>query len=80
MKFWRFIPFLLDYFFTNEVKFKNKLAYVLLIMAYILFPIDIIPDFLAGIGVIDDVVVATFILERLVKNAPATLKEKHKLL
>ncbi|MFZ3589608.1 YkvA family protein [Bacillus sp. DJP31] len=79
-KFWRFIPFLGDYFLTNEVKLKNKLLYVLLITGYILFPFDLLPDFLAGIGVIDDVIVAGFFLDRLVKGAPTSLKEKHKLL
>ncbi|TXC91312.1 DUF1232 domain-containing protein [Metabacillus litoralis] len=78
-KFWKFIPFLKDFFFTNEVQGHKKLLGVLFIITYAFFPFDIIPDFLALFGIVDDIVIATFILERMIKMAPDSLKEKHGL-
>jgi uncharacterized membrane protein YkvA (DUF1232 family) len=42
-----------------------------------MFPFDMIPDFITFFGIIDDLVVATFIFERMVKMAPETLKRKY---
>ena len=76
--FWRFIPFLIDYFRSGEVSGAKKIVGVVLLLAYVIFPFDLIPDYLLVFGVLDDVV--TFVLERIVKMAPASLKEKYKLL
>ncbi|MCM3618191.1 DUF1232 domain-containing protein [Sutcliffiella horikoshii] len=78
--FWRFIPFLIDYFRSREVSGMKKVAGVLLLAAYVVFPFDLIPDYLLFFGLLDDVVIVTFVLERMVKMAPFSLKEKHKLL
>ncbi|WP_226681731.1 YkvA family protein [Sutcliffiella horikoshii] len=78
--FWRFIPFLIDYFRSGEVSVAKKLVGVVLLLAYLIFPFDFIPDYLLFFGVLDDVMVVTFVLERIVKLAPASLKEKYKLL
>ncbi|WP_404469234.1 YkvA family protein [Sutcliffiella horikoshii] len=78
--FWRFIPFLIDYFRSGEVPGAKKIAGVVLLLAYLIFPFDLIPDYLLFFGVLDDVMVVTFVLERIVKMAPASLKEKYKLL
>jgi uncharacterized membrane protein YkvA (DUF1232 family) len=37
----------------------------------------LIPDFLIGIGLVDDLAVATFILQLVVKMAPVHLKDKY---
>ncbi len=79
LKFWRFIPFLKDFFLTKEVPSHHKVLGALIILTYAFFPFDLIPDFLAFFGIIDDVVLATFVLERFVKIAPQTLKDKYKL-
>ncbi|KAA0544904.1 DUF1232 domain-containing protein [Bacillus sp. BGMRC 2118] len=79
LKFWRFIPFLLDYFLSVEIHLKDKLLSMALIVGYFFMPLDIIPDFLSFFGIVDDIVVASFILQRIVKNAPQSLKEKHRL-
>ncbi|WP_409304216.1 YkvA family protein [Peribacillus sp. SCS-155] len=49
----------------------------MLILTYIFFPFDLIPDFLSLIGVMDDVMVAGFVLNWMVKIAPRQLKEKY---
>jgi len=46
---------------------KNLLIFILLV-AYILSPIDLIPDFLIGIGILDDVTIAFFALSKLFKE------------
>jgi uncharacterized membrane protein YkvA (DUF1232 family) len=57
----------------------KKITGVLLIIGYLIFPFDLIPDYLLFVGVLDDIMVVTFVLERMVKMAPASLKEKYKL-
>ncbi|MFC7371006.1 YkvA family protein [Fictibacillus iocasae] len=79
LKFWKFIPFLKDYFLTSEVALPKKLFGVGLLAAYAVFPFDIIPDFLIFFGILDEVTLAAFVLQRLVKNAPPSLQEKHGL-
>ncbi len=77
MKFWKFIPFIKDFFSSKEVGLHKKVLSILLIATYAFFPFDLIPDYLALIGIVDDVVIATFFLERMVKMAPQSLKERH---
>lgn len=78
--FWRFIPFLIDYFRSGEVSGAKKIVGVVLLLVYVVFPFDLIPDYLLFFGVLDDIMIVTFVLERMVKMAPLSLKEKHKLL
>jgi uncharacterized membrane protein YkvA (DUF1232 family) len=78
-KFKRFIPFLKDFFLSKEVTLQKKAFSVLMILAYAFFPFDIIPDFLTFFGIVDDLIVVTFILERMIKMAPHSLKVKHQL-
>lgn len=79
-KFWKLIPFLKDFFKSNDVDLHKKALGVLLILTYAFFPFDLIPDYLSVIGIIDDVAVAGLVLERMVMLAPASLKEKHGLI
>lgn len=44
-----------------------------------MFPFDLIPDFLLFFGVLDDIAVVLFILQRIVKMAPKHLQEKYNL-
>jgi uncharacterized membrane protein YkvA (DUF1232 family) len=41
---------------------------------YLLFPIDFIPDFIPGLGVVDDVLIITFGVRALLKRLPAAVK------
>lgn len=77
--FWKFIPFLVDFFLSTEVQVHKKMLGILFIVAYAVFPFDIIPDFIAFFGILDDVMLATFLLTRIVKIAPQSLKIKHQL-
>ncbi|MEW9109687.1 YkvA family protein [Cytobacillus gottheilii] len=79
-KFWKFIPFLKEYFLSREVSMAKKVLPVAGVVAYILLPFDIIPDFLTIFGVTDDIVLTTFLLQQMVKMAPERLKEKYKVL
>ncbi|MGP4107519.1 YkvA family protein [Virgibacillus sp. L01] len=78
-KFHKSIPFLKDFLISKEIKFVTKLIYALLIIGYAAIPFDIIPDFLFIFGIVDDVTIAIFLLERMAKSAPQSLKEKHEL-
>ncbi|WP_124727303.1 YkvA family protein [Staphylospora marina] len=77
VKFWRFLPFLKDYFFSKEVSLGKKALPVAAILTYIFLPIDIIPDFFAVFGWTDDLFVSTFILQLLAGLAPESLKKKY---
>lgn len=79
-KFWKFIPFLKEYFLSREVSMAKKVLPVAGVVAYILLPFDIIPDFLTVFGITDDIVLTTFLLQQMVKMAPERLKEKYKVL
>ncbi|ENH96375.1 hypothetical protein J416_11045 [Gracilibacillus halophilus YIM-C55.5] len=73
------IPFLKDYFASREVTITAKVIAILLMIGYVVFPFDLIPDWLLAIGVLDDVMIVSLILQQMVKMAPERLREKHKL-
>ncbi|MUK89751.1 DUF1232 domain-containing protein [Ornithinibacillus sp. L9] len=73
------IPFFKDFFFAKEVSIFKKALFLFLIIGYIIFPLDLIPDFLLGFGVVDDITIAILLLQLMVKVAPHSLKEKHQL-
>lgn len=77
MKFQNYIPFIKDFFTSKEVNIATRLTYAFLIIGYIVFPFDFIPDFLLFFGILDDVAVALFLLRRMVKVAPESLTKKH---
>lgn len=73
----RFVPFLFDFFTSKEVSIKKKILSVAFLVGYVAMPFDLIPDFLPFIGILDDIGIVLFILNRIVKMAPAQLQEKH---
>ncbi len=73
------IPFLNQFFRSKEVTKEKKWVSVLLIVLYLIFPWDIIPDVLVFFGIIDDLAVFTFVLQLMVKMAPESLKEQYEL-
>ena len=58
---------------------KKKILSIALLIGYVMFPFDLIPDFLLFFGVLDDVAVVLFILQRIVKMAPVQLQKKYEL-
>ncbi|SER37682.1 Protein of unknown function [Gracilibacillus ureilyticus] len=76
-KFHKSIPFFKEFFFSKDVTISKKLASVLLIAAYAIFPFDAIPDFLLFFGILDDIMLATIILQQIVKMAPPSIKDKY---
>ncbi|RDW17153.1 hypothetical protein CWR48_14610 [Oceanobacillus arenosus] len=79
-KFHKSIPFMKDFFLSKEINNANKLLFIIVILGYIVLPLDIIPDFLLGFGVVDDVTIAILIMQLMVKVAPNSLKRKHQFL
>ncbi|RJS58821.1 DUF1232 domain-containing protein [Bacillus sp. PK3_68] len=76
----RSIPFLKDFFLSREVTAVSKIVSIGLIIGYLLLPFDLIPDFFAVFGLIDDIAIFAFVLQQIVKLAPDSLKEKHKMI
>lgn len=79
LRFRKSIPFIKDFFTSQEVKKPVKAAFLIAMIGYVLLPVDIIPDFLVFFGLTDDIAIVTFLLQQMVKIAPASLKEKHQL-
>lgn len=72
-----FFPFIFEFFLSKEVNRKKKLFSIAFIIGYFLLPFDAIPDFLSLIGIVDDVVIFTFIMQQMIKMAPKELQEKY---
>lgn len=79
-KFHKSVPFVKDFFISKKIKRATKLLYTLLIIGYIAFPFDVIPDFLSLFGILDDITIAVLLLQQMIKAAPDSLKEKHEFL
>ncbi|WP_101846662.1 YkvA family protein [Halobacillus sp. Marseille-P3879] len=73
------IPFLIKFFRSEEVSGNKKVISIALMIGYIVFPWDLIPDMFVFIGLIDDAAVLTFILQQIVKMAPPSLKEEFQI-
>lgn len=73
----RFLPFLFEFFTSKDIPIRKKLLSLLLVVGYILFPFDVIPDFLVFFGILDDLAILTFVLQQIVKMSPQSLKDKY---
>lgn len=73
------IPFLFAFFRSQEVPLGSKLLSGLLVLGYIVFPFDLIPDVFMFLGLVDDVTVLAWVLQTIVKWAPDSLKEKYQI-
>ncbi|MHB1394777.1 MAG: DUF1232 domain-containing protein [Clostridia bacterium] len=54
------IKLTIKYLRDKDVNFFKKLLIVGSLL-YLVFPVDIVPDFIIGIGILDDITVLTFI-------------------
>lgn len=79
LTFWRFIPFLFEYFLSRDVNYASKGLSILFLVGYTVFPFDLLPDFITGLGIFDDVVLISYIFQRIIKNSPEALRKKYNL-
>ena len=59
-----------------RVPARSKASLVLL-MGYIVSPVDLIPDFLPGIGQMDELVIAAFALDQMLNRVPPEVVREH---
>jgi uncharacterized membrane protein YkvA (DUF1232 family) len=52
-------------------------ATLFLLAGYLVSPVDLIPDFLPGIGQVDDLVVAAFALDQILNRVPEEIVKEH---
>ena len=52
-------------------------ATLFILGAYLASPIDIIPDFIAGLGQLDDLVIAAFALDQILNRVPEHVVREH---
>ncbi|UOQ84261.1 YkvA family protein [Gracilibacillus salinarum] len=78
-KFRKSLPFLKEFFLSKEVSMFSKTVSVLLMIGYIVFPFDLIPDYLLVFGALDDVMIVSLILQQMINMAPESLRTKYDL-
>ena len=59
-----------------RVPARSKATLVLL-MGYVVSPVDIIPDIVPGIGQLDELVIAAFVLDQMLNRVPAEVVREH---
>jgi uncharacterized membrane protein YkvA (DUF1232 family) len=52
-------------------------AFLVVVGAYLISPIDVVPDFIPGIGVLDDLVIAAFALDQILNRVPEECVREH---
>ncbi|MGH2735121.1 MAG: YkvA family protein [Actinomycetota bacterium] len=52
-------------------------AMMLVVGGYLVFPIDVIPDFIPGVGHFDDLLVAAFALDQIINRVPEEVVLEH---
>ncbi|WP_413374747.1 YkvA family protein [Alkalihalobacillus sp. 1P02AB] len=76
LTFWRSIPKLFRFYRIKEIKLSTKLLYTGALFGYLLLPYDLIPDFIIGLGFVDDVLVVGFLLDRMIRITKAHDKKR----
>ena len=52
-------------------------AILFVLTGYLVTPVDVIPDFIPGLGQLDDIVVAAFALDQMLNRVPADVVREH---
>jgi uncharacterized membrane protein YkvA (DUF1232 family) len=52
-------------------------AILVVVGAYLVSPIDVVPDFIPGIGMLDDLVIAAFALDQILNRVPEECVREH---
>lgn len=55
----------------------RRRALVVAALAYVISPVDLIPDFVPGLGKLDDVVLVSVAIDRMLSGADATIVAEH---
>ncbi len=59
-----------------RVPARNK-ATLFMLGAYLVSPVDLIPDFIPGIGHVDDLIIAAFALDQILNRVPENVVYEH---
>lgn len=72
----RFVKLISRLLRDRRVPARQK-AVLVLMVAYLASPIDVIPDFIPGIGHVDDLVLAAFALDQILNRVPEACIREH---
>ncbi|BCB04264.1 YkvA family protein [Bacillus sp. KH172YL63] len=75
----RSVPFLVEFFRSRDVVLWKKLLSIGLVVFYFWLPLDVIPDVLVLVGIVDDLAVFGLMVQLIVKMAPLEMKERYRL-
>jgi uncharacterized membrane protein YkvA (DUF1232 family) len=56
---------------------RGSKALLLVLVGYLAFPFDVIPDFIPVVGHVDDAVAVAFVLRRLLRRVEPAVLEEH---
>lgn len=65
-------------FLDGRVPALNKLLLPLLVLAYFIFPVDFLPDFIPGLGQLDDLAVVLVAIRLFVMLAPKDVVSQYR--
>jgi len=71
------IPIAINFLLDRDVPFRKKI-WIILALVYTISPIDLIPDPVLGLGIIDDAVLITFVLNKLSSDLDKYVKDKER--
>ena len=52
-------------------------ATLFVLMGYVVSPVDLIPDFVPGLGQLDELVIAAFVLDQMLNRVPPEIVRQH---
>lgn len=62
----------------NRIPLITKILFMGILGAYLISPIDVVPDFLPVVGQVDDIVLFVLMMMQFINSCPITLIEEHK--
>ncbi|HEX3327674.1 MAG TPA: YkvA family protein [Actinomycetota bacterium] len=63
---------------TRDPRVPPRSKAILMVLgAYVVSPVDLIPDFIPGLGQLDDVVIAAFALDQILNRIPDHIVREH---
>ena len=66
-------------FMDGRVPTLNKLLLPLLVLAYFIFPVDLLPDFIPGLGQLDDLAIVLVAIRLFVMLAPKDVVTQYRV-